>query len=105
VATAYVRFATQDAALMELMFAAKSAGQSAVLPEASARLFSTAGDLIRPGQQAGTLPPGDPERLRLLLIAILQGIAALVISGRAPAGQIDPLIADAVTLFTRGADD
>ena len=100
-ATAYVRFATRDAALVDLMFTAKSAGQSAALPEASARLFTAVDDLIGQGQQAGTLPPGDPERLRLLLAAILQGIAALVTSGRAPAGQTDALITDAVALFTR----
>jgi AcrR family transcriptional regulator len=101
-ATAYVRFATRDAALLELMFAAKNAGEPGALPEASERLFTAAGDLIRQGQQAGALPPGDPERLRLLLIATLQGIAALIISGRAPAGQSDALITDAVALFTRG---
>jgi AcrR family transcriptional regulator len=101
-ATAYVRFATRDAALLELMFAAKNAGEPGALPEASERLFTAADDLIRQGQQAGALPPGDPERLRLLLIATLQGIAALIISGRAPAGQSDALITDAVALFTRG---
>ena len=46
--------------------------------------------------------PGDPERLLLLLIATLQGIATLVTSGRAQAEQVDPLITDAVALFTRG---
>jgi hypothetical protein len=84
------------------MFAAKNAGESGALPEASERLFTAADDLIRQGQQAGTLPPGDPGRLRLLLIATLQGIAALIVSGRAPAGQADALITDAVALFTRG---
>jgi len=101
-ATAYVRFATRDAALLELMFAAKNAGQPSTLPEAAERLFTATGDLISEGQQAGTLPPGDPERLRLLLIATLQGIAALITSGRAPAGQDDALITDAVALFTHG---
>jgi AcrR family transcriptional regulator len=100
-AAAYVRFATRDGALMDLMFAAKNTGQSDALPEASARLFTEVGDLIGQAQQAGTLPPGDPGRLRLLLVAMLQGIAALVTSGRAPAGQSDALIADAVALFTR----
>jgi hypothetical protein len=33
------------------------------------------------------LPSGDPERLRLLLIATLQGIAALITSGKAHADQ------------------
>jgi AcrR family transcriptional regulator len=102
VATGYVRFATRDPALMELMFTAKNAERSATLREASARLFTAFGDLIRQGQQAGALPPGDPQRLRLLLIATLQGIAALITSGRAPAGQADALITDAVALFTHG---
>ena len=100
-AAAYVRFATRDAALMDLMFSAKNTGPSDALREASARLFTEVGDLIDQAQQAGTLPPGDPGRLRLLLAAIMQGIAALVTSGRAPAGQSDALIADAVALFTR----
>ena len=99
-ATAYVRFATQDAALMELMFAAKNADRSAALREAPLRLFTAVGDLIGQAQQAGTLPRGDPWRLRLLLVATLQGIATLVTSGRVPAGQTDALIADAVALFT-----
>jgi AcrR family transcriptional regulator len=100
-ATAYVRFATHDAALLELMFTAKNVEQSTALRDASARLFTTFGDLIRQAQQAGALPPGDPERLRLLLAATLQGIAALVTSGRAHPGQTDALVTDAVALFTR----
>jgi AcrR family transcriptional regulator len=108
VATAYVRFATRDAALLELMFAAKNAGpdakdsdQSAALSEASERLFTTVGHLIRQGQQADELAEGDPERLLLLLVATLQGIAALTTSGRVRTDQTDALIADAVALFTR----
>lgn len=100
VATAYVRFATRDAALLDLMFAAKKAGPSATLLEASERLFTAAGDLIGQGQRAGMLPPGDPMRLRLLLVATLQGITALITSGRVHPGQTDALITDAVALFT-----
>lgn len=102
VATGYVRFAIHDPALLELMFAAKNAERSDALRQTSTRVFTAFGDLIRQGQQAGALPPGDPERLRLLLIATLQGIAALVTSGRAQPGQVDALITDAVALFTRG---
>jgi AcrR family transcriptional regulator len=100
--TAYVRFATRDAALVDLMFSIKNAGQSAALAETSGRLFAIVDDLIGQGQQADTLPPGDTERLRLLLAAVLQGIAALITSGRVPAGQADALITDAVALFARG---
>jgi AcrR family transcriptional regulator len=101
-ATAYVRFAARDAALTELMFAAKNAAGSSGPREAAARLFTIIGDLIEQGQHAGALPPGDPHRLQLLFGATLQGIATLVTSGRIPPGQADTLITDAIALFTRG---
>jgi AcrR family transcriptional regulator len=101
-AAAFVRFATRDAALMELMFAAKNAADSAGTREAAARLFAVIGDLIGEGQQAGVLPAGDPDRVQLLFGATLQGIAVLVSSGRIQPGQADMLISDAIALFTRG---
>jgi AcrR family transcriptional regulator len=100
--TAYVRFAARDAALLNLMFTAKNAGQGPDRPDASGRLFAAVGDLIAQGQQAGALPPGDPGRLRLLLAAVMQGIASLVASGRAAPAQAEALITDAVALFARG---
>jgi AcrR family transcriptional regulator len=100
VAAACVRFAVEDTALMDLMFTNKNAGSPGMLPAASVRLFTTVGDLIRQGQQAGQLPPGNPERLRLLLMATVQGITALVTSGRLAPEQTDALITDAVRLFT-----
>jgi AcrR family transcriptional regulator len=101
-AATYVRFATDDAALMELMFAAKNTGDSAGTREAAARLFDVIGDLIGLGQQAGALPPGDPYRLQLLFGATLQGITVLVSSGRISPEQADALITDTIALFTRG---
>jgi AcrR family transcriptional regulator len=100
VATAYVRFAIQDAALLQLMFTTKNGNEPGALPEASARLFAAVGDLVGRGQRAGVLAPGDPDRLLLLLVATLQGIASLVISERVAPGQADTIIADAVALFT-----
>jgi hypothetical protein len=100
VAAGYVRFAIRDAALLELMFGAKNAQPPDTLRAAADRVFIAFGDLIDQGQQAGVLPPGDPERLRLLLVAAMQGIASLVTSGRVQPEQVDPLIADAIALFT-----
>ncbi|MGB6578089.1 MAG: TetR/AcrR family transcriptional regulator [Streptosporangiaceae bacterium] len=100
VAAGYVRFAIRDAALLELMFGAKNAEPPETLRAAAERVFTAFGDLIDQGQQVGVLPPGDPERLRLLLAATMQGIAALVTSGRVQPGQVDPLLADAIALFT-----
>jgi AcrR family transcriptional regulator len=99
-ATAYVHFAIHDGALLDLMFATKNTAPPTAPPESAGRLFTAVSDLITQGQQADALPPGDPERLRLLLVATLQGIAALITSRRADAGQADALIADTVTLFT-----
>jgi len=101
-ATAYVRFATEDAALLDLMYIVKRGEHSVALDEAFGRLFSTFDALIRHGQQAGQLRQGDPDRLRLLLLAAVQGIAALVTSGSIDAAQSGELIADAVAQFASG---
>lgn len=101
-AAAYVSFATRDAALMELMFTVKNAAGSSGPRAAAERLFTAIGDLIGQGQQAGVLAPGDPFRLQLLFGATLQGIAALVTSGRIPPGLADALVTDTIALFSRG---
>lgn len=98
-ATAYVRFATRDAALLELMFAGKNGEQSTTLHDASERAFSAILELIQQGQQTGMLQPGEPERIGLLLFATMQGIAALVTAGIVDSGQLDGLVADAVAQF------
>ena len=64
------------------------------------RVYAAVDGMVRRAQQAGELQPGDPDRLRLLLFATMQGIAALVTTGAVGSGQIDGLITDAVALFT-----
>jgi AcrR family transcriptional regulator len=100
--TAYVRFATDDAALLDLMYVVKRGEHSVALDEAFGRLVTTFDDLIREGQKAGQLRQGDPDRVRLLLFAAVQGIAALVTSGSIDAAQTDELITDAAAQFARG---
>ena len=102
-ATAYIRFATRDAALLELMYTAKRGEQSAALRDAFGRLFAAVDGMVRHGQQAGKLQPGDPDRLRLLLFATMQGLAALVTAGTVQPQQVDGLIAEAVALFTNSS--
>jgi AcrR family transcriptional regulator len=96
--TAFTRFAIDNASLMDLMLTARSGGDpSAKAPE---RPYLIVGALVVRGQQAGRLRAGDPDRLRLLIIAAFQGIAMLVTSLGLPAGQVDALVGDAVRLFT-----
>jgi AcrR family transcriptional regulator len=102
-AAAYVRFATDDAALLELMFAGKHREPSGDLHEAADRAFSVLLGLIEQGQAVGALEPGEPERVGLVLFATIQGIAALVTGGMVAADQIDELVADAIAHFLRGS--
>jgi AcrR family transcriptional regulator len=102
-ATAYVHFATRDAALLELMFASKHREESGALHEAADRAFAVMLELIDQGQAQGALEPGPPERIGLVLFATIQGIAALVTGGMVQAEQLDELVADAVGHFLRGS--
>ncbi|HEV2923536.1 MAG TPA: TetR/AcrR family transcriptional regulator [Solirubrobacteraceae bacterium] len=102
-AAAYVRFATRDAELLELMFAGKHREQSGALHEAADRAFAVILELIEQGQAEGALERGEPERVGLVLFATIQGIAALVTGGIVQAGQLDELLADATGYFLRGS--
>jgi AcrR family transcriptional regulator len=102
-AAAYIRFATRDAALLELMFAGKHSEQSGALHEVAERAFAVMLELIEQGQADGALDPGEPERVGLVLFATIQGIAALVSGGMVDAEQLDELLADAIAHFLRGS--
>jgi AcrR family transcriptional regulator len=103
-ATAYVRFATRDAALLELMFAGKHRDQSgSQLYEAAERAFAVMLELIEQGQAEEVLDPGDPERVGLVLFATIQGIAALLNSGIVAPDELEPLVADSIAHFLRGS--
>jgi AcrR family transcriptional regulator len=102
-ATAYIRFATRDAALLELMFAGKHQQPSEELQQAAESAFAVMLELIEQGQREGALDSGDPERVGLVLFATIQGIAALVTGGMVAVEQLDELVADAIAHFLRGS--
>jgi AcrR family transcriptional regulator len=102
-AAAYVRFATRDAALLELMFAGKHREPSGALHQAADRAFLVMLELIEQGQADGALQRGESERVGLVLFATIQGIAALVTGGMVGAEQVDELVTDAIAHFLRGS--
>ena len=103
VAGAYVRFATEDAALLELMFAGKHREQAGdTLRESAEDAFSVLLELIEQGQREGALEAGDPERVGLVLFATVQGIAALVTGGMVEGDLVDGLVRDSIRHFLRG---
>ena len=99
---AYVRFATRDAALLELMFASQQGRQAPAVLEAATGTFSVLVELLEEGQATGALEPGDPEPMALLMLATLQGIAALANTDIIPPNRINRLIADATGRFLHG---
>lgn len=102
-AAAYLHFATDDAALLELMFAGKHRQEAGTLQQSAERAFAILLELIEQGQAEGALEPGEPERVGLVLFATIQGIAALVTGGMVQPDQLDGLFADAIAHFLRGS--
>jgi AcrR family transcriptional regulator len=100
-AAAYVRFAVEHGALLDLMLAGGKAEGPDGAAKPAGRPYAILKDLIRQGYETGELRPGDPERLQLLILATFQGVAALVASRQVPQQQADALVADAAVLFTR----
>lgn len=79
---AYVGFATERAALLGLMFAAKHEGP---VTEELHRLGHTCleitAELIAEAQQAGVVRPGDPVRLAQVAFSAAHGLATLAVGG------------------------
>jgi AcrR family transcriptional regulator len=99
----YVRFATDNSALLELMFAAKHRpGTSDAVGEAATRAFSAPLALIAEGQRSGEVAAGEPERLAMVAFAAFHGLASMANSGLLDADAIDGLVDDAVDRIMQG---
>jgi AcrR family transcriptional regulator len=97
VARAYVDFAIEDAALMELMFAAKTSARPGAVQDAAGRLFGALDDVMGPSGPGADATARDT--FKLLFAATMQGIAALVASGRIARVQGDALVTAAMTML------
>jgi AcrR family transcriptional regulator len=98
-AHAYVRFATTDAALLEVMFAGK---HNDTVDEAAALSFAPILELILRGQAEDVFEDGDPERIGLMLLSVIHGIASLRSAGMVGPDQLEWLVDDAIVNFLRG---
>jgi AcrR family transcriptional regulator len=102
-ASAFAHFATENAALYELMNSSKHHPGATTVTRAAAAAFGQMIDLIKEGQANGALELGDPEQVGIVLYATLQGITSMVNSGMVDADQLDALVDTAVTQFLRSA--
>ena len=99
VARAYVRFATDHATLLELMFAGKHRPDAAEsLRAAAIAAFATPLQVIADGQSSGEVVPGDLERVAQGAWATVHGVGSMVAAGMAGGDLVD----DAVALLVDG---
>ena len=101
--TAYAHFATENAALLELMYTGKHSPDAPQIAKAAEAPFQLMNELIEQGQAEGALQPGDPERIGIILLATLQGIASLINGDIVKPDLLDGLVDTAVEQFLRGA--
>ncbi|WP_250009321.1 TetR/AcrR family transcriptional regulator [Actinoplanes sp. M2I2] len=92
VAHAYVDFAVDNAAVMELMFATKMNDAAGPVHAAATRLFQTLDEAMGPSAAPGD---GDRDRFKLLFAAMMQGTATLITTHRVTRSQGNVLIDDA----------
>jgi AcrR family transcriptional regulator len=95
-ARTYVRFATQHAALLELMYAGKHRPDAEAVRVAAERAFAIPLGLIAEGQAAGEVIPGDPARIGALAWASFHGLAAMANGGLLDGDALDMLVGEAV---------
>ncbi len=104
IATAYVTFAVDNAALLGLMYTVKhEADASDALVEAGRGSMRAAVDLIAEAQAAGAIAPGDdPERLALVAFASVHGVAALATGDLLEGVSVEEATGATVDLLLRG---
>ncbi|PKV96323.1 TetR family transcriptional regulator [Amycolatopsis echigonensis] len=102
-AKAYTRFATDNSALLELMYTSKHRPGAHRIVQAAEAPFGLMNDLVVEGQEQGALQEGPPERIGVVLFATLQGIATLRNGNLVPPELLDGLVDTAVEQFLRGA--
>jgi len=96
-ARAYVGFAVERPALLELMYATKhDPAASDRLREAATRTFAVPLGVITDAQATGDVVPGDPEAVGIAAWATIHGIASMSGSGMLAPAELDALVAVAI---------
>jgi AcrR family transcriptional regulator len=101
-ARAYVSFATEHAALLELMFAAKHRAGAESVAVAAEAAFEAPLALVAQGQAEGAVVPGDPKEVATVAWAAIQGLASMANSGMVAGEDLDGLLDDAVERLVLG---
>jgi AcrR family transcriptional regulator len=102
-AQTYVRFASRQPALLDLMFTSlHRPGADPSLREANHRAFATPIALIADAQANGDIAADDPDRVAMAVLATLQGLAWLANSSVIGDRPIDTVVAETIETLTNG---
>ncbi|GAB2625223.1 TetR/AcrR family transcriptional regulator [Streptomyces capparidis] len=102
-ARAYVGFATDNAALLDLMYSVKHAPEASDALRAAAHRWSEQVlDLIADGQRRGEVRQGDLERIGLPVFTTLHGYASMAVSGMLPPAITEHGLNDVIAYLLRG---
>ena len=101
-AQAYISFATRQPALHELMFAGKQRTGADRVHEAADRAFAASLEVIAEAQAAGELRGGEPARVATVVLATLQGLAAMANGGMIEGAPVSAVVTEAVDQLLDG---
>ena len=102
VATAYLDFMVSEANLAELMFAHQHGAEGETVGASAATAFAPMLQMFERAQADGLLGDREPERIGLVFLAVIQGLAGLVNCGVVPREQVGELLDDALAQFAVG---
>jgi AcrR family transcriptional regulator len=102
-ARAHVRFAIKNAALINLMYAAKHANDApAELVAASNMAFSAGPITLTEGQKSGSVVSGNPRHLSLPIFAAIEGLVAISRNGKIEGINLDVLVTEVIKRIILG---
>ncbi|MEU8899995.1 TetR/AcrR family transcriptional regulator [Nocardia sp. NPDC048505] len=102
-ARTYLRFATENPALLALMFARRHSPVAGdAMSRAVDRAFAVPVALIANAQADNAIIPGDPRRIALTAVAALQGLATFLGSGLVVAEATEEWLDDLVAHLMLG---
>jgi AcrR family transcriptional regulator len=101
-ASAYVRFATRSPQLLELMFLRKGNPTTEEVRLANERAFAAPQALIDRARQRGDIDSSDPDRVAMAILAVLQGLATLVLGRMAGDRPNDELVTGTIQTLVEG---
>ncbi|MGC9943276.1 MAG: TetR/AcrR family transcriptional regulator [Verrucomicrobiota bacterium] len=103
VALAYLAFALKHPALLALMFEAKRQPEMpAALQTALFAAFSHTPRILKEGQEAGKIAPGDPYRMAITMGAVVHGLVSMSINGKIKGDSLKAIVPETIQHLLNG---